>query len=939
MSEFERARIALGHVPPDDRDTWVRMAMALKTGFGAEGFDLWHDWSQQAKGFNDGDARDVWKSVKGGKTTLASLFFEAKKYGFDPRAHKAKPVTAAERRRQQAERAHREAEERADEAARHAKAADLAARIWSNAGAAPADHPYLVRKRIGVGELRLYRGDLRIGKSLCDGALIVPARNEAGELSTLEFILPNGQKRYLPDGRKAGCYGWVDASTHSTILTGEGYATCATLAAATGFPVAVAFDAGNLPAVAAALRARFPEARIAVCADDDRATLNNPGMTRAQAAADAVGGVVIAPEFGDGRRADETDFNDMAARLGEEAVGACVRAGLSPVRPEPAARADTVTVCDSEGEPRFEVKDSGVWFHGTDNRGQKLRPHWICARLDVTAETRDENNNEWGYLLEFDDRDGKRKRWAVPARLFAGDGTELRSTLLSMGLKIGFTQVARSQIANYIQTARTSARARCAGRVGWHGGAFVLPDRTIGDGTEMTIFQAEAAIESQFKQAGQLADWQRELAAFCVGNSRLAFCVSTAFAGTLLRFSGQQSGGFHLMGDSTLGKTTALRVAASVFGGRDYVRSWRATDNALELTAAQHCDTLLILDEIGQVDPKVVGDVVYMLANEAGKGRATRTAAAKPVLTWRLLFLSSGEKSLASLMTEANKAAMAGQDVRLATIPGDAGRGYGMFETLHDFASPKALADHLAAASGRFHGVAGIAFLEWAAQRHERLVDALRTRMLPLVREWVPNDAHSQVSRVAARFALVGVAGELASEAGITGWPEGTATAAAQASFRAWLTVRGGTGNAEHAAMLRQVRSFFEAHGDARFVWWHRALDDRKPNTMHRAGFKRLLADGEHPISSNKDFYGAFGDAMGDESAAGCEIEYYVLSEVFRSEVCKGFDHKAVARLLVEVGALVPEGETRPDRKERLPGMSAQRCYRFSPKLFDMEVN
>ena len=64
-----------------------------------------------------------------------------------------------------------------------------------------------------------------------------------------------------------------------------------------------------------------------------------------------------------------------------------------------------------------------------------------------------------------------------------------------------------------------------------------------------------------------------------------------------------------------------------------------------------------------------------------------------------------------------------------------------------------------------------------------------------------------------------------------------------------------------------------------------------------------------------------------------------MLSEVFRSEVCKGFDHKAVARLLVEVGALVPEGETRPDRKERLPGMSAQRCYRFSPKLFDMEVN
>ncbi|MFM0287894.1 DUF927 domain-containing protein [Paraburkholderia megapolitana] len=938
MSEYERARVALGYVPPDDRETWQRMGMALKAEFGEEAFSAWNEWSQAGASYNARDARDTWKSFKGGKITINTLFHVAKQHGFDPRTHRAKPVDAAERRRQEAERAQKAVMEKADEAARHAKAAALAAQIWSTAASAPTDHPYLVLKGIDAGELRIYRGDLRIGKSLCDGALIVPARNEAGELSTLEFILPNGQKRYLPDGRKAGCYGWIGTSASSTILIGEGYATCATLAAATGFPVAVAFDAGNLYAIAVAMRQRFPDARIGLCGDDDHTTAGNPGMVRAQAAADAVGGVALAPYFGEERCTDETDFNDMAARLGGEAVGACVRAALSPGRSASSTKADTLTICDDDGETRFEVKESGVWFHGNDNRGQKLRPHWICARLDVMAETRDENNNEWGYLLEFDDRDGKRKRWAVPARLFAGDGTELRSTLLSMGLKIGFTQVARTQIANYIQTARTSARARCAGRVGWHGGAFVLPDRTIGDGLEMTIFQADAAIESQFKQGGQLADWKRELAAFCVGNSRLAFCVSTAFAGTLLRFSGQQSGGFHLMGDSTLGKTTALRVAASVFGGRDYVRSWRATDNALELTAAQHCDTLLILDEIGQVDPKVVGDVVYMLANEAGKGRATRTAAAKPVLTWRLLFLSSGEKSLASLMTEANKSAMAGQDVRLATIPGDAGRGYGMFETLHDFASPKAFADHLSSAAGRFHGVAGIAFLEWASKRHERLVDALKTRIVPLVREWVPNDAHSQVSRVATRFALVGIAGELASEAGITGWPEGTATAAAQASFKAWLAVRGGTGNAEHAAMLRQVRSFFEAHGDARFVWWHRALDDRKPNTMHRAGFKRMLSDGQHPISSNKDFYAAFGDAMGEESAAGCEIEYYVLSEVFRSEVCKGFDHKAVARLLVEVGALIPEGESRPDRKERLPGMSAQRCYRFSPKLFDTEV-
>src|SRR6202000_667134 len=117
-------------------------------------------------------------------------------------------------------------------------------------------------------------------------------------------------------------------------------------------------------------------------------------------------------------------------------------------------------------------------------------------------------------------------------------------------------------------------------------------------------------------------------------------------------FSGQDSGGLHLMGNSTVGKTTALRAAASVFGGRDYMRSWRATSNAMESTAAQHSDALLILDEIGQVEPQGGGDIVYMIGNGAGKGRATRTATAKPVLTWRLLFLSSGEKTLSAIMGE-----------------------------------------------------------------------------------------------------------------------------------------------------------------------------------------------------------------------------------------------------------------------------------------------
>ena len=76
------------------------------------------------------------------------------------------------------------------------------------------------------------------------------------------------------------------------------------------------------------------------------------------------------------------------------------------------------------------------------------------------------------------------------------------------------------------------------------------------------------------------------------------------------------------------------------------LQRWRATDNALEAMASQHCDGLLILDELAQVDAKTAGEFAYMLANEAGKSRATRTGTPRARQTWRLLFLSAGEVSL-----------------------------------------------------------------------------------------------------------------------------------------------------------------------------------------------------------------------------------------------------------------------------------------------------
>ena len=573
-------------------------------------------------------------------------------------------------------------------------------------------------------------------------------------------------------------------------------------------------------------------------------------------------------------------------------------------------------------QTRFHCNDQGVWYFGKNDAGTDAPPLWICSKLEITALTRDAKNEAWGRLLEFDDLDGTRHTWALPMDLLKGDGTEYRGVLLSMGLQMSTMTKARNLLTQYIQTAPVQTRARCVERTGWHGGVFVMPERTIGEADERILYQSATAAPGTFKQKGKLAEWQKHVAASCAGNSRLVFAVSAAFAAPLLHITGMESGGIHLRGDSSTGKTTALRVGSSVWGGPEYMQRHRATDNGAEGLATQHTDCLLVLDEISQADPKAVGETVYMYANGAGKVRANRTGSMREPASWRVLFLSSGEAGLAEHMALAGRKPKAGMEVRLLDIPADAGQGLGLFDTLHDHASGAAFSKTITEAALKYYGTPALAFLAKLVEHLDKLPGMVKEAQRGFNARNLSDDAGGQAHRAALRFALVGAAGEIATAWKITGWHQGEAMLAAETCFKAWLSQRGGAGNQETAAMLAQVRQFFELHGDARFVDWERATDDHAPKTVNRAGFRKY-----------RDVTNEAGQPIyADDGNRAKEAEFYVLPETFRQEVCKGFDYKAVARLLADQGCLMLDGQNFT-RKERLPVMGLARCYRITPKL------
>jgi len=343
MTDPQTIQAALTYIPAHDRDTWWKIGMAVKSELGDTGFDLWNEWSANSDTYRQSDARAVWKSLKAsGPVTIASLFGLAKEHGYRPE-HPARPIDPAEMLRRAAERQEEERIERENTEASHREAARKAADLWNEWSAnADPNHAYLARKG----------GLPPVGIRQMDDALIVPLYGADKAMTGLQFIQPDGQKRFITGTRKAGSWcllrpEGIPPADWRVILLAEGWATAASLHTATGHPVFLAFDCGNLPAVARYIRQQFPAARLLVCADDDA---HGKGQHHARIAASQSNGMAIIPQWGGipNMNHEHTDFNDLHRAAGIEAVRHQIGNALENFTSEPAGPANDEP--EDEGE-------------------------------------------------------------------------------------------------------------------------------------------------------------------------------------------------------------------------------------------------------------------------------------------------------------------------------------------------------------------------------------------------------------------------------------------------------------------------------------------------------------------------------------------------------------------------------------------------------------
>lgn len=544
----------------------------------------------------------------------------------------------------------------------------------------------------------------------------------------------------------------------------------------------------------------------------------------------------------------------------------------------------------------------GLWWHGIRHSqdGAANDDVYIAGPIEVIAISRDEHGGNFGRQVRFMNTEGKWSRRVLPMRLLSEGGAELRRELLDMGHTHSLKH--RNRLADYIMESQPEARLVAATTTGWHDNsrAFVLPERTIGN--QDYCFSADSSRSSYFDSRGTPEGWKQHVAGRAMNNPILMLGICIALAGPLIWPAKQQpSGGlgFNLRGGSSKGKTTCLQMASSVWGSPQFMRQWSGTGNGIEALAASQNDTCMVLDEISQASPYEAGNMVYLVANGVGKQRAARTGGIREAQRWRLMLLSSGERSLASHMSEAGKKAKAGQDARLLDIPATS-RRYGAFDDTQGM-TPSDFANAIKTATAEHYGHAGSAFIQHLIKQSD----------LPaLYRDTMEDPAFTGTkdgvsSRAAGAFGLLAMAGELATDAGLTGWAPGSSIEAIGTCFQLWQSERGSL-PPEDQAIMDGIANFIQRHGDSRFSEMSALSGENKPGVRDRAGYWADMAEGR--------------------------VFYFHRSAL--EEAASGYDPKMIASVLDKVGWLYEKESGRFALNKRTPN-GLQRLYAVLPKEGD----
>jgi len=576
---------------------------------------------------------------------------------------------------------------------------------------------------------------------------------------------------------------------------------------------------------------------------------------------------------------------------------------------------------DENGKELDEYEDAN---NPIDFKGGKADNITISTGVEIKGRIKTIDQSDYSLIVGFADSDGDYKDITLPL-IKVADKKELEKTLMGRGCIVHRVDLLINFLKQQHQGDVKSFTLN--DRIGWNKDkdgrtAFVLPSKKVIG--EANIFSKEYGNNISFKEKGFAHSWVKEIGQYLGLNDNFCFACSVGFAGILLEPLKIDYGTvFHFQGKSSTGKSTIAKVLASIFGEPiQQIDNWNNTKNGLEGKAEEKNHTVLILDEIEQVQKgEVLGYVAYDIPNGSGKGRMTTSLTTAKTLSWLLYVVSTGEYTLKEKLTEHNQKIKSGQLVRFIDIPVETNTGYRALNYIPDRfydenkskkENAKTFISYLNAGIKNNYGKTSQAFIRFIADkinnRDDAYFDCLKEDIKNLVIEWTENiEISEQSSRILQAFAQIAIAGEEATKQGLTGWNVGDAKRSAKNCFDRAIELRGNIAeNSEDIIILEKVRDFIQKYGDSRFGILHGSSDENKQD------------DPTSKISNKVGYY--------TEQGKDREKEYLVFTGRL-SEIC-GYNEKAVASTLKKYGYL----ETNDNRLKKQMRVLGQRLWFYPIK-------
>jgi len=523
-------------------------------------------------------------------------------------------------------------------------------------------------------------------------------------------------------------------------------------------------------------------------------------------------------------------------KIGLNPPGAKVVAGT-------AARYVDFEIVATEGESgafKYYLNGDVVERAKRDEKGNFVYPVAICGRIEPVATFCDCEKENHGVRIRVTDTQGNLHELTFMRSELSQNPGGVAASLESSGLPIYDRKVRNGAVAavSFLRLIAEASAAKvshktAATATGWIKSTdgrylgFVLPDGIITPGASSDyIFVPFSKKPAPFAVQGSLSEWQKTVGRWSRASQYTAFALMVAFASPLIRLAGLGNNTvFNMWGESSKGKTTTLKVAASVFGKgcarkddaeNAGVYTWNTTANFNEVAAEQHNDLPFIVDELGDASKGALESLAYMVGNGQGRGRMGPNGEAQRVRNFSLLGLSAAEYSYVDLKQKQGLEVAPGELVRVVDVYAT-GCEYGLFWAIpkifqehktEDKTPAEALADGLSEAAKTNYGVAGREFMRrfvaeyldgnGLKEKFREDLKAFSERLHDRLLKKGEAATEALEGRVFRAFALVGFAGQKAVDYGVLpeknanddGWGTDEALGIAAAVFKAWKTER-----------------------------------------------------------------------------------------------------------------------------------------------------